>query len=410
MGQVQSKSLDLILHFRSQFLITLFVLLNLPLFSSSMQSNAFTFYAIIGVNVLLGLFAIATRKRVHFPSEGIPFRRILPLIIQGTVQSSVFIYIILMTRSSETQSLVLSRIPLIFYQLIFAFIFDYLFIISRGKVYFPEFYVIPMVMSINLFLWFSDNYFIFHLVLIVLGILIKTYVVRNEGNGKSSNIFNPSFIALTLCAFFVIMFNLHTHIYDIEIATIYDRTPGFDIFVLCAGCFTLWLPNSYVESIGAYCAIMFVDYLSETFFGYRLLYRLAGGSVMVAIMLGITDPKTSPHSKPGKFFFGAAFGCSVILINFMMYLFNTAVHDYYSKILSIPILNIFTKKFDEWFGSLFQFELNYYASRIVAILIFGTIFFFTYPRLEKETQPTLIHVLADQVRTEAGFSPVIAKH
>jgi hypothetical protein len=399
-----------LIHFRSQFLITLFALLNLPLFSTFMQSNAFTFYAILAVNALLIFVAIASRKQVRFATDGIPFRNILPLIVQGSVQSSVFFYVIFMTGSSETQQIVLSRIPLIFYQLVFAFIFDYLFIICRGKVYRPEFYVIPLVMSINLFLWFVDNYFILHLAMIVVGVLIKTYVVRKEPNGKYSNIFNPSFIVLALCACFIISFNLHKHIYDIEIATIYDSTPGFDLFVFCAGCFTLWLPNSYVESMGAYSAIMFIDYLSETFFGYRIIYQLAGGSLMVAIMLGITDPKTSPQTKAGKFFFGASFGACLIFVNFLTYLFNTAVHDYYSKIISIPTLNLFTKKFDVWFGSIFKFELSYYASRIIAILIFGSIVLITYPRLETETQPTLVHVLADQIRTEAGLSRVTASH
>jgi hypothetical protein len=61
---LQPKSTGLTLNFGPQFLITLFVFLNIPLFSAPVQSNTFTFYALIIVNMLLVITGIATCKRV----------------------------------------------------------------------------------------------------------------------------------------------------------------------------------------------------------------------------------------------------------------------------------------------------------------------------------------------------------
>jgi hypothetical protein len=401
----------LIVNFRSGFLIGLFVLLNVPLLYSSLQANAFTFYALLGVNLLLTSVAVATRKQVSFPVQGLDFRQLIPLFIQGTVQFSIFIYVILMNPSNETRALVLARIPLIFYQLFFGFVFDYLLMVWRGKSYRPEFYIIPMVLSINLFFWILDNYFILHLLLIIMGILIKNFVVRQNPDGRVTHIFNPSFIVLTFCAIVVFSFNLHQHIYDSQIAVLYDATPDFDIYVFCVGCITLWLPDSYVEAMGAYTIIMLLDYISQNFFGYRLFFRLAGGSVLIAIMLGISDPQTSPQSKRGKFFFGVSYGLCLTLVNFLLVLFNSGARFYYAKILSIPVLNIFSRKFDVWFESTGNKKIGYYQGRILALVVFALIFFSTHSMLEAvETDPSLVYVIANKIRMALHLTAAIPKH
>ena len=61
-----------------------------------------------------------------------------------------------------------SYVPLIVVQLIFAYGFEMLLSWSRYRVWHAGFGPFPIVLSINLFLWFKEEYFVLQLALIVL--------------------------------------------------------------------------------------------------------------------------------------------------------------------------------------------------------------------------------------------------
>ena len=397
-------------------LIGVFVLLNAPLFSSYIQNNSITFYSIIAVNSLLALMMIYTYKQASLGSFEVNPGRSLPLLIQGSVQLSLYYYVIIVSNlitidwlsATGMPAICSLRMPFVFYQIIFAFVCDYLLTIFRGMNYKPQFYVIPLVLSINLFLWILNDYAILHLVIIVVGIFIKTFVTRTEADGRSIHIFNPSFIVLTLVSLIVIALGLNGATPDLrtsELASMFELAPNFNIFLFCVGCITLWLPNSYLVSIGAYSSVMFLDYLSQWFFGYQLFGGLVRGSVFIAVMLGITDPQTSPRSSCGKFIFGVAYGLTLTLFNFIFFFFNP-IDAYFSKILAIPVLNIFSRRFDTYFASIAYLNFGYYSSRLIAILLFSIIFIVTYAQLTLNNY-TLAEAVALKIRLALGLSPFL---
>lgn len=395
------------------------VLLNLLLFSSYIQSNSFTFYFLIAVNVLVAVASFATYKQAHLANFEITFRKALPILIQGTVQLSIFYYVsvwglINNLRPIAVPSIFLWRMPFVFYQILFAFVFDYLFTIARGKSYRPQFYVIPLVLSINLFMWFLHDFTILHLVVIIIGIMIKTYVVRREPDGRTTHVFNPSFIILALASLTIIALGLPNATPNLrtgELAGAYDETPYFNIFVLCVGCLTLWIPNSYLIALGAYATVMLINYLSLFFYGEQIFDGLVRGSIFIAIMLGITDPQTSPKTYGGKFLFGAAYGLCLILCYFLLPILW--VDTYFSKILPIPVLNLFVRQFDAGFTKLTSETygyLTYYRTRLVAIAVFVLIFTVTYQQLiygiqatYRATDVSLTCHLAKEVRAAFGL-------
>lgn len=390
------------------YLIVSFILLNAPFFFSSyIASDDFTFYGVIVVNSLLAVCMLTTYSRAHLVNLKVDFARTLPVLIQGSVQLSIYYYVMTANPISDVRDIWSSRMPFVFYQIIFALTFDYLFTIWRGKAYHLHFYVIPMVLSINLFLWLLNEYSIIHLPIIIAGILIKTYVIRKDADGQFVHIFNPSFIVLSLTSLIIFAMGLNfinPNVYAVEIGYMYDTTPYFNIFVLCVGCITLWLPNSYLVSIGAYSIVMLLDQLSRTYLGYQLFTKLVSDSAMIAIMLGITDPKTSPKTSYGKLFFGVAYGLCFTFFNFLLAV-SGPFDTYFAKIFAIPALNLFVGKFDTCFKSTTYLMGGYFRFRLASILLFGSIFTLTYSHLVTPSYPTLAYVTADRIRVAFGFEP-----
>ena len=87
--------------------------------------------------------------------------------------------------------------PLVIVQLVFAYLFEMCLSWSRGKVWQLGFGQFPVVLSINFFLWFRDEYFYLQLLLIALTYLTKEFVTWERG-GRRTHIFNPSAISLAL--------------------------------------------------------------------------------------------------------------------------------------------------------------------------------------------------------------------
>ena len=92
-------------------------------------------------------------------------------------------------------------------QLLFAYTFDMLLAWSRRREYSLGFGPFPIIFSINLFLWFRDDWFYMQFVMIAVGFMGKEYVRWNR-DGRSSHIFNPSAFALGL---FSLVLIAHQH-------------------------------------------------------------------------------------------------------------------------------------------------------------------------------------------------------
>src|SRR5690606_1366602 len=112
--------------------------------------------------------------------------------IQALCQGAVFVY------WGQFWAPVYDFAPLIVAQLAFAYAFDILLSWSRRQPAVLGFGPFPIVFSINLFLWFRDEWFGLQFLMVAVGYLAKTFI-RWERGGRLVHVFNPS--AFTLGAF-----------------------------------------------------------------------------------------------------------------------------------------------------------------------------------------------------------------
>ena len=96
--------------------------------------------------------------------------------------------------------------PMILGQILFAFGVDALLQWTRRENYRIGWGPIPVIFSINLFLWFKPEWFFFQFGLVAVGFLAKE-LIRWEKNGRSAHIFNPSSFPLAVAALILIAYS-----------------------------------------------------------------------------------------------------------------------------------------------------------------------------------------------------------
>jgi len=259
--------------------------------------------------------------------------------IQVIVQAIIIIAICL------HWSTFIHQLPLIFAQIIFAYIVEFLAQYSIKDKVQLGFGPLPIVISINLFIWFKDEYFYLQFIMVALGILVK-YLFTWHRWGRKRHIFNPS--AVSLCAFSLIL--LFT-------GTTESLTHASDV-------------SQKLYSDNAYLLLFLTGLVVQYFFSITLMTLFSGGVIFLlgflyfkatgiywfidtnippAVFLGIhlliTDPKTSPKTRLGQSIFGALYGTSVFL--FYGLLDNYGAPTFYDKILFVPILNLLAPAIDD---------------------------------------------------------------
>ena len=111
--------------------------------------------------------------------------------VQAMVQSSVYLY------WGYYWQPVYEHFWLIIAQILFAYTFDMLLSWSRQRDYTLGFGPVPIILSVNLFLWFRDDWFYLQFLMIAIGFRGKEYV-RWQREGRNVHIFNPSDTLLLL--------------------------------------------------------------------------------------------------------------------------------------------------------------------------------------------------------------------
>lgn len=246
---------------------------------------------------------------------------------------------------------VLVWVPLIATQVLFAYILDAMLSWLRGKKWLLGFGPLPIVGSVNLFLWFREDYFYWQLVLIATTFFVKEFVTWNR-NGKRTHIFNPSAIGLSLAGV------------SLMVTRSVDCSQGVDLinsFYLPANFYELmFLFGMLLQFLFATTLVTWGAVISQCaiYFGSKLLLGapITAGPVDIAVFLGfnllVTDPSTSPRSKAGKFMFGLAYGFGVFLAYAILR--YASQPSYLDKILVVPIMNLLASKFDRWSEFWFQ--------------------------------------------------------
>lgn len=287
------------------------------------------------------------------------------------------------------------HLPYIIYQLVFGNVFYFLASMALRRPYKIDFSIFPIVLSINLFIWFKHEYFYWQL-LMVAGAVLGKMLIQREIKGRRAHIFNPSALVMFSVAVFAILLPIAPLFKVLDVVRSFALVPHFYIFLFIVGSITQWFGETTLVSMGAVATVLICDTLSKKIFGMPVMPSLLDRNVFLGMTLLITDPATSPKSKGAQFFFGSIYAMSVIFSFGLLSLFDKP--EYYDKLLFIPLLNYLVPSFDKLADRLQSFSLKIkefrpLQSKALIISLYGLLIFTFSPRLEKEHKriPFLMH-------------------
>lgn len=240
--------------------------------------------------------------------------------------------------------------PFILAQLIFAFALEALFALTRRGRHALGFGPVPVVFSLNLFLWFHFPWFFFQMAMVALVYVGKEFVRRQVG-GVSRHIFNPSAFALAIAAVALIVTGQTGITQGEEIARSQFVPPHIFLVI-----FLVALPGQLLFGVAAMTmpAVLVIYGWGAAYLAVTGEYFFYDAYVPIAVFLGLhllfTDPATSPRSHMGRVLFGVLYGSDVIASVYLLDAIGAPL--FYDKILPVPLLNLLTGRLDRYGGTL----------------------------------------------------------
>ena len=228
--------------------------------------------------------------------------------------------------------------PLIAGQILFAYTFDLLLGWSRRDAYRVGFGPVPVVFSINLFLWFADDWFYFQFLLVALGFAAKE-LLRWERDGRLVHIFNPASFPLAVFALALIVTGMSdvTRGQDIAISQFYPPHMYLALFLIA-------LPGQYLFGVTTMtlAAVGTTYVFGLAYFAATGVYFFYDSYIPIAVFLGMhllfTDPSTAPRTELGRIAFGVLYGLSTVALYVL--LGRAGAPTFYDKLLQVPLLNL----------------------------------------------------------------------
>ena len=196
---------------------------------------------------------------------------------------------------------VYDAVPLIAGQLVFAYGFDLLLGWSRRDNHRLGFGPVPVIFSINLFLWFTDDWFHFQFLLVAIGFAAKE-LIRWERDGRLVHIFNPASFPLAVFALALIVTGMSdvTRGQDIAISQFYPPQMYLWIFLSA-------LPGQYLFGVTTMtmAAVVSTYLFGLAYFAVTGVYFFYDSYIPIAVFLGMhllfTDPSTSAAHGAGAY-------------------------------------------------------------------------------------------------------------
>ena len=265
-------------------------------------------------------------------------------------------------------------------QILFAYAFDLLLSWSRRNTHTLGFGPLPVILSINLFLWFKADWFSLQFLLIAVGLAVKE-LVRWEKDGRRVHVFNPSSFPLALFSLALIATGTTELTWGQQIATTLNDAPQIYLVI-----FLVSVPGQLLFGV----ATMTLSAVVTTYL-FGLLYLALTGTyyfvdsyIPIAVFLGmhllVTDPSTSPRRGLGRILFGVLYALSVITLYTVLERFGAPT--FYDKLLAVPLLNLGIKHIDRvadgwtnWWGPVAAVRFVAGRRRAVASVGIWTIVF-----------------------------------
>ena len=306
----------------------------------AVRANGRLVWSVAGAAALLALWQAAlwvgARRRGAPPEVAIRVRA--QHWVQACAQGAVLAYWGFHWRE------VYDAAPLLAAQVAFAYAFDLLLAWSRRGTVTLGFAPIPVVLSINLFLWFKPDWFALQFALIA-GALAGRELIRWERDGRRAHVFNPSSIALGAVSVGLLATGGTGTTWGPEIAATMAAAPHMYAVIVLAS-----LPGQMLFGVATMtiAATVTLYGLGLGYFALTGTYWFVDAYIPVAVFLGmhllITDPATSPRSEAGRLVFGALYAASVFLLYGL--LGAAGAPAFYDKLLAVPILNLAVRGID----------------------------------------------------------------
>lgn len=315
-------------------------LLGLLSFMPRVQGNPRLLWSFWGAALVLLVWLTALAFRLAERGEGRRFESLLrpQHYIQACIHSSVYLYWGYYWRP------VYEYFPLLFSQIVFAYVFDMLLSWSRREEYKLGFGPFPIIFSTNLFLWFRDDWFYLQFLMIGVGFLGKE-LIKWEREGKRVHIFNPSALALGLFSLVLIATGRTDITWGPEIASTLTLAPYMYAWLFATGLIVMYFFK--ITLVAATAAIVLFGG-SAIYFAITGVPYFIDSDIPAAVFLGlhllVTDPSTSPRTPPGKLLFGALYGMGVFALYAL--LGAAGAPTFYDKLLCVPLLNLSVRAID----------------------------------------------------------------
>lgn len=284
-------------------------------------------------------------------------------IVQLSVQGLIYLYWCL------NSYVIVDRIPLILGQAAFAVLISIAETYAReGKIKISA-APIPIVFSLNFFLWFMPSLFLWQICFLMLALASKQIQCRDP-QGNLRHIFNPSGLVLALFSWHILFreeipgLQIHMALKSLE------NVPGIHFVIFGLGLASLWVAERGLVTLSTLVAIVLIDLLSSKLFGYPVSKYPIHVSVLIGITLLITDPRTSPSYPLAQIMFGFAYALTIVISSSVLYLLRRPA--YYDKIMFVPFMNIAAPYLDAWCaGREFNLPINF---KRIALAAYAAIF------------------------------------
>jgi hypothetical protein len=234
--------------------------------------------------------------------------------------------------------------PLIAAQIAFGYGVDMLLTWSRRAAYTLGFAPIPVIFSINLFLWFKPEWFYFQLLMVAFGFAAKQ-MIHWDKEGRSTHIFNPSAFTLALFSVALLLTGRSDISWGMNIAITQFYPPQMYLMLFLIG-----LPGQLLFGVTSMTmsAVVTTYLFGLLYFAATGVYFFVDSYIPIAVFLGMhllfTDPSTSPRTELGRWTFGALYGLSTIFLYSL--LGWVGLPTFYDKLLQVPLLNMSIKWID----------------------------------------------------------------
>ncbi len=236
------------------------------------------------------------------------------------------------------------HIPLILAQVVFLYVLDMLVCWFRRDNWILGFGPIPIIFSMNLFLWFRDDWFYLQFVMVAIIVFGKEFL-RWKRDGHSTHIFNPSAFALFVTSIVLIATHSTGITWGDEIATTFLNPPKFFVEMFVLGLIVQGLFSVTLVTMSGAAALYVLNLVYTSSTGtYMFIDTNIHPAVFLGLYLLITDPATSPRKNFGKVIFGAAYGAGIFALVPLLESLGAPV--FYDKLLCVPLLNLTVRALD----------------------------------------------------------------